>query len=207
VFCPCRSAPTTTNSVLPLPVVTGRPPTTTQQKKPPLGLKSFESDHEIIQNGIICLKKYRYSCNPGQNPAQYNLISAMINYSNFFRAKTKVYWTKHLTIPNKSKPSRLHHCTMLYNFRYCHLWGVTWELNYLPKLFEIISLFQTWTIFCVFYLYFPCPWNLWKQKMRQSCFNGISWKQSTKFTEIIFSTNPWKYSSLHHFIHHASFST
>jgi hypothetical protein len=29
--------------------------TTTQPKKPPLGLKSFESDHEIMQNVIICL--------------------------------------------------------------------------------------------------------------------------------------------------------
>jgi hypothetical protein len=29
--------------------------TTTQQKKPPVSLKSFESDHEIMQNGIICL--------------------------------------------------------------------------------------------------------------------------------------------------------
>jgi hypothetical protein len=24
-------------------------------KNPPLGLKRFESDHEIMQNGIICL--------------------------------------------------------------------------------------------------------------------------------------------------------
>jgi hypothetical protein len=36
--------------VLPLPVGTGRPP-----PRPPLSLKSFESDHEIMQNGIICL--------------------------------------------------------------------------------------------------------------------------------------------------------
>jgi hypothetical protein len=30
-------------------------PITTQQKKPTLSLKSFESDHEIMQNGIISL--------------------------------------------------------------------------------------------------------------------------------------------------------
>jgi hypothetical protein len=41
VFCPCRSALVGPNQHL--------------AKKPPLSLKSFESDHEIMQNGIICL--------------------------------------------------------------------------------------------------------------------------------------------------------
>jgi hypothetical protein len=41
--------------VLPLPVGTGRPRLPLSEKKPPLGLKGFESDHEIMQNGIICL--------------------------------------------------------------------------------------------------------------------------------------------------------
>jgi hypothetical protein len=38
-------------SVLPLPVG----PTTSQQKKPPLSLKCFEFDHEIMQNGITAI--------------------------------------------------------------------------------------------------------------------------------------------------------
>jgi hypothetical protein len=58
VFCPCRSA------------LVG--PDHHSAKKPPLGLKSIESDHEIMQNGIICLiwlKKCSHSSNPAQNPA------------------------------------------------------------------------------------------------------------------------------------------
>jgi hypothetical protein len=55
LFCPCWSALLLA-------------PATTLQKKPPLGLKCFESDHEIMQNGIICLKKFRHSSNHRQNP-------------------------------------------------------------------------------------------------------------------------------------------
>jgi hypothetical protein len=44
-------------SVLPLAVSTGQRPSHHSAKKPPdlLSLRSFESDHEIMQNGIICL--------------------------------------------------------------------------------------------------------------------------------------------------------
>jgi hypothetical protein len=41
VFCPCRSGLVDPDHL--------------SAKKPPLSLKSFEFDHEIMQNGIICL--------------------------------------------------------------------------------------------------------------------------------------------------------
>jgi hypothetical protein len=55
VFCPCQSA------------LVGL--VHHSAKKPPLSLESFESDHELMQNGIIWLKKCKHSSNPGHNPA------------------------------------------------------------------------------------------------------------------------------------------
>jgi hypothetical protein len=49
-------------------------PATTQQKKPPLRLKSINFDHEIMEIGIICsnlIEKSHHSSNPVQNSAKF----------------------------------------------------------------------------------------------------------------------------------------
>jgi hypothetical protein len=58
---------------------------------------------------------------------------------------------KHDRILNNSSPkagnrSHVYHLRReddSFLYRRCNVWGAMWELKYLPKLFEIISLFQT----------------------------------------------------------------